>query len=60
MWHRAVIAKDVRAVEEIGLRRDVTQRVETVHDTVRETKVDIEKVPGATSIVGAASATTRT
>ena len=43
---QAVVSKDARVVEEIGLRKDVTDRVETVRDTVRETKVDVERVPG--------------
>ena len=42
----AVVGKDVRVVEEIGLRKESAERVETVHDTVRETKVDVEQVPG--------------
>ena len=38
----AVVAKSARVVEEIGIRKEVTDRVETVRDTVRSTKVDIE------------------
>lgn len=38
----AVVAKSARVVEEIGIRKDVTDRTETVRDTVRSTKVDIE------------------
>ena len=38
----AVVAKTARVVEEIGIRKDVTDRTETVHDSVRSTKVDIE------------------
>ncbi len=38
----AVIAKDVRVVEEIGLRKDATQRTETIKDTIRRTEVEIE------------------
>ena len=38
----AVVAKTARVVEEIGIRKDVSDRVETVRDTVRSTKVDIE------------------
>jgi len=43
----AVVGKDVRVVEEIGLRKEATERVETVRDTLRETKVDVEQVPGS-------------
>ena len=38
----AVVGKAARVVEEISLRKDVTDRVETVRDTVRSTAVDIE------------------
>lgn len=38
----AVVAKDIRVVEEIGLRKDTTERTETVKDTVRRTEVEIE------------------
>ena len=40
----AVIAKDARVVEEIALRKDVTERTETVNDTVRRTEVEVEKL----------------
>ena len=45
----AVVGKDVRLVEEISLRKEATERVETVRDTVRETKVDVEQMPGSVS-----------
>ncbi len=38
----AVVGKTARVVEEIGIRKDVSDRTETVRDTVRSTKVDIE------------------
>ncbi len=38
----AVTTKTTRVVEEIGLRKDVSARTETVHGTVRSTKVDID------------------
>ncbi len=38
----AVVAKSARVVEEIGIRKDAVDRVETVRDTVRSTKVDVE------------------
>ena len=38
----AVVAKTARVVEEIGIRKDVSDRTETIRDTVRSTKVDIE------------------
>ena len=38
----AVVSKDARVVEEIGLKKTATDRVETVRDTVRKTEVEIE------------------
>ncbi len=44
----AVVGKQARVVEEIGLRKEATDRVETVRDTVRRTEVDIEDTTGTT------------
>ncbi|MDB5473623.1 MAG: hypothetical protein JWP99_926 [Devosia sp.] len=38
----AVIGKEARVTEEISLRRDSTERQETITDTVRKTEVEIE------------------
>ncbi len=38
----AVVGKTARVVEEVGIRKDATERTETIRDTVRSTKVDIE------------------
>ena len=38
----AVVGKTARVVEEIGIRKAVSDRVETIRDTVRSTKVEIE------------------
>ncbi len=38
----AVVGKTARVVEEIGIRKDVIDRTETVRDTVRSTKIDVE------------------
>lgn len=61
----AVVGKDVRVVEEIGVHKDAADRVETVRDTVRHTEVDVEDTttggtvhPGMTQ--GTASAVDRT
>lgn len=54
-----VVGKEARVVEEISLRKEATDRVEMVHDTVRSTKVDVEQEPAvqttqtATKIVAA-------
>lgn len=37
-----VVAKEARVVEEIGIRKDVDQRTETVSDKVRRTEVEVE------------------
>ncbi len=38
----AVVSKEARVVEEVGLRKDVDTRTETVRDTVRKTEVEVE------------------
>jgi stress response protein YsnF len=38
----AVVSKEARVVEEIGIRKDVDTRTETVRDTVREQEVEVE------------------
>lgn len=38
----AIVAKSARIVEEIKLHKDAADRVETIRDTVRSTKVDID------------------
>lgn len=38
----AVVSKEARVVEEIGLRKESTERTETVHDTVRRTEVEVD------------------
>lgn len=39
-----VVAKDARVVEEVSLDKDVSEREETIHDTVRHTEVDTENL----------------
>lgn len=38
----AIIAKEARVTEEVTLRKDMAERVETVRDTVRRTELDVE------------------
>jgi len=40
-----VVEKRARHFEEVVVRREANERVETVHDTVRETKVDVDEEP---------------
>lgn len=42
----AVVGKTARVVEEVSLHKEVTERVETVRDTVRHQEVEVEQMPG--------------
>ena len=53
----AVVGKDVRVVEEIGLKKEAVDRTETVRDTVRKTEVDVEQTPATVRTAGSASVT---
>jgi uncharacterized protein (TIGR02271 family) len=56
----AVVSKTARVTEEIGLRKEASDRVETVRDTVRREEAKVEKVPGGTETTrtsGVSSAT---
>ncbi len=46
---RAVVGKQAHVVEEVSLGKQVTEREETIHETVRKTEVDVEKIPGSTT-----------
>lgn len=41
-----VVSKEARVVEEISLGKEVTEREETIRDTVRNTEVDVEQLSG--------------
>jgi uncharacterized protein (TIGR02271 family) len=41
---RAVVNKSARVVEEVAVRKEGTDRVETVRDTVRRQQVEVEKL----------------
>lgn len=43
-----VIAKEARVVEEVVVKRDVEERHETVHETVRHTNVEVRNIKPAT------------
>ena len=49
---RAVVAKEARVVEEVSLGKQVTEREETIRETVRNTEVDVEQIPGKTNTTG--------
>jgi len=46
---RAVVAKEAHVVEEVSLGKQVTEREEVIRDTVRNTEVDVEQIPGKTT-----------
>ena len=54
----AVVAKEARVVEEIGIRKEAQDRTETVRDTVRETKVEVDDDSARTSGTSTTSGTT--
>lgn len=39
-----VVAKEARVVEEVSVGKDVEEHVETVHDTVRRSEVEVERL----------------
>jgi uncharacterized protein (TIGR02271 family) len=42
----AVIGKTAHVAEEVSLRKEASDRVETVRDTVRKEEVEVEQIPG--------------
>ena len=56
----AVVSKTARVYEEVGLRKEVSDRVETVRDTVRKEEVEIEQVPGSQTASTVQPVTTKT
>jgi uncharacterized protein (TIGR02271 family) len=52
----AVVAKEARVVEEVTIRKDAGEHIETVHDTVRRTEVEIDDTTG-TRTAGSAGVT---
>ncbi len=42
----AVVSKNARVYEEVGVKKEATDRTETIRDTVRREDVEITKVPG--------------
>ena len=53
MNEEAVVSKTARVVEEIGLHKEASDRVETVRDTLRKDDVEVEQVPNRDrSVIG--------
>jgi stress response protein YsnF len=59
MREQAVVSKDARVIEEIGIRKDAGQRTETVTDKVRRTEVEVEDERGNVSRTGTTGTDTR-
>ncbi|MDH2313290.1 YsnF/AvaK domain-containing protein [Methylobacterium brachiatum] len=57
MREQAVVSKDARVVEEVGIRKDAGQRTETVTDKVRRTEVEVEDERGNVSRTGTTAGT---
>ena len=55
----AVVAKSAHVYEEVGLRKEVTDRTETIRDTLRKEEAEVEKIPG-TGPAGTATPTSPT
>jgi stress response protein YsnF len=50
-----VVAKEARVVEELVVRKEAEERVQTVQDTVRRTEVEVEddrRAAGTTTTTG--------
>ncbi|MCJ2020439.1 YsnF/AvaK domain-containing protein [Methylobacterium sp. E-065] len=54
MREQAVVSKEARVVGEVGIRKDATQRVETVTDKVRHTEVEVTDERGNVERTGTA------
>lgn len=50
-----VVSKQARVVEEISLDKQVTEREETIRDTVRSTEVDVENLENRNTRTGSSS-----
>lgn len=59
MREQAVVSKDARVVEEVGIRKDAAQRTETVTDKVRRTEVEVMDERGNVSSTGPTGADAR-
>ncbi|URD39493.1 YsnF/AvaK domain-containing protein [Methylobacterium tardum] len=58
MREQAVVSKEARVVEEVGIRKGATQHVETIADKVRHTEVEVEDERGNVSRTGATGTAT--
>ncbi len=56
----AVVGKDARVVEEVRLGKDMTERTERIHDTVRKTEVEIEEITATDNLSSPSRNSSRT
>ena len=49
---QAVVQKTARVVEQVQVGKEATEHVETIHETVRETDVDVERVAATDTTIG--------
>ena len=50
MVEEVVVSKSAHVYEEVGLRKETTDRVQTVRDTVRKEEVEIQHIPGSDTL----------
>ena len=60
MAEEAVVSKTARVYEEVGLRKEATERVETVRDTLRKEDVEVVQVPGTATTSTVVPVSTKT
>ncbi|MCJ2009329.1 YsnF/AvaK domain-containing protein [Methylobacterium sp. J-092] len=60
MREQAVVSKEARVVGEVGIRKEASDRVETVTDKVRHTEVEVTDERGTVSRTGTAGTATGT
>ncbi|TDN36167.1 DUF2382 domain-containing protein [Hymenobacter sp. UV11] len=53
---RAVVAKEAHVVEEVSLGKKVTEHEKVIHDTVRNTEVEVEQIPSKKKLAKADAA----
>ena len=49
---QALVQKTARVVEQVQVGKEATEHVETIHETVRETDVDVERVAATDTTIG--------
>ncbi len=55
-----VVAKEARVVEEVSLGKEVQEREQTIHETVRRTEVDVENIEATNRTTGTGTTTNLT